>query len=142
MASGARPRTWRDWLHDHVRPRDVLALTGMPAALAIGILCAGVGGLDPAVRATGITASIGAVTTIIGYYFGRGEATMMAREAAQMRSLWIQAQDYALSNAAELEKTATFMLTQAGVDPGEDAVAPPKDPRVGSGRNFSRKKNL
>ena len=110
-------KSWREWMHEHVRPRDLLALLGLPAALVIGVLSATTPGLDAAVRATGITASIGAITTTVGYYFGRGEATSLAREAANLRSMLARAQGAAIRNAAELDKTVALVASQTGVEP-------------------------
>lgn len=123
----AAARTWQDWMHEHVRPRDVLAFLGLPFTLVIGVLAASVPGVDAAVRATGITAAIGALTTIVGYYFGRGEASTLAREAAharavagQVRDLWVEAQGEVLRTKAELEKTVAFVTAQTGVEPQEN----------------------
>lgn len=44
-----------------------------------------------------------------------------------MRTLWIQAQEYALTSAAELEKTASRVLAQAGEDASEGEDGSPKD---------------
>lgn len=108
-------------MHDHVRPRDLLAVLGIPGAFVIGVLAASAPGLDPAVRATGITASLGAITSIVGYYFGRGEATSSAREANHMRNLWLAAQSEAMGNAAQLEKVVAVVAAQTGVDPDDAA---------------------
>lgn len=109
------------WASDNLRARDIAVFAALGVLLILGTAVVLGPSSEAAVRSAGMTASVGGVTTVVGYYFGRAGVERQQQRADEFAGALARAiADYedakrramALLDAAESPEPAPSRLDQ------------------------------